>query len=98
MPFRTIQWYLRTVHQLQLSAGAIVRVIHRVAQRAQPAAAGILERIRASPVVQADETGWRQDGVNGCVWTFSTPTGPAYILKKEPGRPTIAQQFCSEST
>ncbi len=35
----------------------------------------ILERIRGSPVVHADETGWRQDGANGYAWTFSTPTG-----------------------
>ena len=47
--------------------------IHRTAQRAQPAVAGIVDRIRASPVVHADETGWRQSGANGYVWTFSTP-------------------------
>ena len=40
----------------------------------EPEAQNILDRIRASPVVHADETGWRQDGVNGYVWTFSTPT------------------------
>lgn len=33
----------------------------------------IRDQIRASPVVHADETGWRQDGNNGYVWTFSTP-------------------------
>ena len=31
------------------------------------------DAIRASPVVHADETGWREDGHNGYVWTFSTP-------------------------
>ena len=56
-----------------LSVGAIVSAIHRTAQRAQPAVAAILDRIRASPVVHADETGWRQSGANGYVWTFSTP-------------------------
>ena len=40
----------------------------------EPEAQNILDRIRASPVVHADETGWGQDGVNGYVWTFSTPT------------------------
>ena len=74
LPFRTIQWYLRTVHHLSLSLGAIVQVIRQVAQKVQPAVAQVLECIRASPVVHADETGWRQDGVNGYVWTFSTPT------------------------
>ena len=74
LPIRSIQWYLCTVHQLRLSVGAIVSAIHQTAQQAQPAVAAILDRIRASPVVHADETGWRQSGANGYVWTFSTPT------------------------
>ena len=73
LPVRVIQWYLRTVHQLRLSVGAIVEATHAAAQKAQPAVPATLERIRGSPVVHADETGWRQDGVNGYVWTFSTP-------------------------
>ena len=80
LPIRSVQWYLDTVHQLRLSVGAIVSAIHRTAQRAQPAVAAILDRIRASPVVHADETGWRQDGANGYVWTFSTPT-ERYFLR-----------------
>ena len=81
LPIRTIQWYLKTVHQLHLSVGGIVRVIHGAAKRAQLAVAEVLERVRASPVVQADETGWRQDGANGYVWTFSTPT-ERYFLRR----------------
>jgi uncharacterized coiled-coil protein SlyX len=81
LPLLTIQWYLQTVHQLHLSVGAIVGAIHRVAQQAQAAVAQVLERVRASPVVQADETGWRQDGANGYVWTFSTPT-ERYFLRR----------------
>ena len=81
LPLRTIQWYLKTVHQLDLSIGGIVRAIHEVARQAQPMVAQVLERIRASPMVQADETGWRQDGANGYVWTFSTPT-ERYFLRR----------------
>ncbi len=32
-------------------------------------------------MVHADETGWRQDGANGYVWTFSTPT-ERYFLRR----------------
>ena len=81
LPWRTIQWYLKTVHQLKLSLGAIVGAVHQVAQKAQPAVTEIRDRIRASPVVHADETGWREDGVNGYVWTFSTPT-ERYFLRR----------------
>jgi hypothetical protein len=43
-----------------------------VAQRAEPVVAQMGEAIRGSPVVHVDETGWREDGGNGYVWTFST--------------------------
>ena len=62
-----------TVHQLHLSVGAIVQAVHGVARQAETAVREVLE-VRASPVVQGDETGWRQDGSNGYVWTFSTPS------------------------
>ena len=64
-----------------LSLGAIVQVIHQTAQKSQATVAQVLECIRAGPVVHADETGWRQDGVNGYVWTFSTPT-ERYFLRR----------------
>ena len=81
LPFRTIQWYLDAVHGLRLSVGAIVDATQRVARKAQAQLAGILELIRSSPVVHADETGWREDGHNGYVWTFSTPT-QRYFLRR----------------
>ncbi len=81
LPVRESQWYLRTVHQLKLSVGAIVRTIHQAAQQAGPAVNEVLERIRRSPVVHADETGWRENGVNGCVWTFSTPTERRFLRR-----------------
>ena len=50
--------------------------------------AGIVDRIRASPVVHADETGWRQSGANGYVWTFSTPT-ERYFLRRGRGKAVV---------
>jgi hypothetical protein len=61
--------------------GAIVQVIQHTAGLAEGAVEWIVERIRASPVVHADETGWRQEGTNGYVWTFSTPT-ERYFLRR----------------
>ena len=88
LPFRTIQWYLDTVHGLRLSLGAIVDATQRVACKAQAELTGILERIRGSPVVHADETGWREDGHNGYVWTFSTPS-ERYFLRRGRGKAVV---------
>ena len=45
LPIRGIQQYLQTVHQLKLSVGAIVDMIHQVARQAQPVVAEMVERI-----------------------------------------------------
>ncbi len=74
LPVRTIQTLLQTLTGLHLSVGAIVGASQRVAQRAVPAVEAIGQAIRASPVVHLDETGWRQGGRNGYIWTASTPT------------------------
>ena len=88
LPWRTIQWYLDAVHGRHLSLGAIVDATQRVAQKAQAELAAILERIRGSPVIHADETGWREDGHNGYVWTFSTPT-QRYFLRRGRGKAVV---------
>ena len=66
---------------MHLSVGAIVQPVHGVARQAETAVREVLEQVRASPVVQGDETGWRQDGSNGYVWTFSTPS-ERYFLRR----------------
>lgn len=81
-PLRTIQWYLATFHGLDLSVGALVNALKRVATAAAPAVAGILGQIRSSAVVNADETGWREDGTNGYVWSFSTPEAQYFVRAK----------------
>lgn len=86
LPVSVIQWYLRTVHHLTLSVGAIVAVCRRVAERGRAAVAAVREQVRGSPVVHADETGWRQNGVNGYVWTFCTPTDRSVVRRTREGQ------------
>ena len=95
LPFRTIQWYLGAVHGLHLSLGAIVDATQRVARQAQAVMADIVERIRGSPVVHADETGWREGGHNGYVWTFSTPT-QRYFLRRGRGKAVVDEVLGEE--
>lgn len=72
LPVATIQWYLRTFHALSISVGAIVGASQQMARAGAATVDAIREEIRGSPVAHLDETGWREDGVNGYVWTCST--------------------------
>src|SRR5579884_800607 len=91
LPFATIQGLLRTLHGLDLSAGALVGAVAQVAARGKAAVEQIRDAIRASPVVHADETGWREDGRNGYAWTLSTETARSF------GRGTRAKAVLEEA-
>jgi hypothetical protein len=80
MPVRLIREYLQTMHNLLISTGEIVDLLHRVAhtEKVQQEAASIKERVRKSPIVHGDETGWREGGQNGYIWGFFTPDGERY--------------------
>lgn len=74
LPVRTIQWLLKTVHGLTLSVGAIVAASQQLARRGAVQVAALQAAVQQSALVQADETGWRENGRNGYAWTFATPT------------------------
>jgi transposase len=79
LPFAVMQRLLRTLYGVEVSVGALVGATARVAIRAEPHVTRIQAAIQASPVVHADETGWREQGRNGYVWTFSTPTLRSFV-------------------
>jgi transposase len=78
LPLAAIQRYLARVHGLQLSVGALVGALRQVTRAGQPAHDRIVTALQASPVIHADETGWREAGRNGYTWTFSTPSACIY--------------------
>jgi len=73
LPIRQIREVLHTLHGFEISVGEIVELLHRLSAHAHPVLDELLTQIRASPAVQADETGWREDGENGYIWSVSTP-------------------------
>jgi transposase len=74
LPIRQIRTYLEAIHHVKISDGEIVELLHRIASHTQPLVDGIKAQIQLSPASQADETGWREDGINGYIWNVSTPT------------------------
>jgi hypothetical protein len=73
LPGRQIQARLVREYGLRLSHGGLIGLLQLAAARAGPADAALREQVRASPVVHADETGWREDGIPGYIWSCSTP-------------------------
>ena len=72
LPIKQIQDYLATFHRLHLSVGGITDLLRGVHEHGAPTLRSVQDELRASPIVHADETGWREDGQNGYIWSFST--------------------------
>jgi transposase len=75
LPMRLIRSSRRTLHGIPISMGEIVELLHRLRRATEAAVAELKAEARASPILHGDETGWREDGQHGYIWSFSTP-GP----------------------
>ena len=72
-PITAVQSHLNWVYGLHLSQGSIVDLRHRVAHAGAGCHRDLRRIIRGSPMINADETSHREDGVNSYTWSYSTP-------------------------
>jgi transposase len=79
-----------SVFGLAISEGAIAAALARLAERAQPEAEAIGERVRASPVINSDETSVRVDGKNRWHWVFQTPAASYHVIAPSRGADVVA--------
>jgi hypothetical protein len=82
LPIGLIQGYLKLFYKLNISKGEIVELLHTVADIGKPTYDNLLEQIRNSSSVHADETGGREDGRNGYFWSFSTKNVHFLLYRK----------------
>jgi transposase len=85
LPVETIQRNLKDTSGLDISEGQIVGILQRVAEKGVPLYDSIREKIRSSKYIHADETGWREDGLNGYLWGFSVPDARYFVHNKSRG-------------
>lgn len=91
LPLRQIQAVLRDLHGFEVSLGELVELLHRIKAFAQPVLDGLKTALQTSPAVQADETGWREDGQNGYIWSLSTPAIRYYEYHHSRGGEVVKQ-------
>lgn len=98
LPFRVIQDYLRHRFCLRISVGKLVALVEGVARRGKAIVEAFKHEIRGSPVVNGDETGWREDGQNGYVWSFSTDKVRYFLYRKSRSasvvKEVLGEEFC----
>ena len=85
MTTRTIQSTLKCLFGLHLSQGAIISILHDVAEHGKGFYEQLKQAIRTSRSVNADETSWRTDGKNTYMWSFSTENVRLFVADSSRG-------------
>jgi len=80
--YRKICDFLETYCQLKACPAAFIRAEQRLAQLAKPTYELLLEALRQSNVVHADETGWRIGRLSAWLWVFSSKDATIYAIRK----------------
>jgi hypothetical protein len=87
---------LSLLYGVKISVGEIVGIVHKVSEHGEAPCEGLLAEIRGSPVVNADETGWRENGVNGYIWSFSTPNVKYFHYDRSRGSRVVKEVLREE--
>lgn len=91
LPIRVIQAYFKLCHNLDLSRGEIMEILHTVASCGKPTYDNLLDEVRSSPVVHADETGGRENGKNGYFWSYSTPKTHLLLYRRSRSKQVVKE-------
>lgn len=84
LSFGKIATLLQQLYGLTVTRSALIHAVHRMARQARPTYDALCARVRGSPIVSPDETGWKVAGLLQWLWVFATPDTTVYRI--QPGR------------
>jgi transposase len=79
--YRKVSDFLATYADLHVTPATFVRAEQRLADLARPTYELLLEALRQSHVVHADETGWRIGRLNAWLWVFCSKGATIYVIR-----------------
>jgi len=80
VPYRKVQVFLDKVFKMEVEMGSCVGFDKQIRSRGQPLYETLLEKIKASPWINADETGWK----GKWLWCLGNNESVVYVIR--PGR------------
>lgn len=78
--FGKVRTIFRTTFSLSITRGGLSQALDRVAGTLAPTYEALVAQIQRSPVVAADETGWKVGGHLQWLWVFVTPQVTVYRI------------------
>lgn len=96
MSKRTIQGFMLDVCGLSMSLGMVSKLEQRTAEAIAQPVSEAHEHLRNAPVVNADETSWREAKKKAWMWLAATATAAVFIIRDNRGG-VVARELLGES-
>jgi len=80
---------LSVVCRFRISPGGLTQAWKKLSILLEPFYRDIEQRVSKSAVLNADETGWRLNGVTHWLWCFTTPNLCYYLITKSRASPVV---------
>ncbi len=85
LSFGKISTLLASWMGLVVNRSSLCRAMERLARKAKPTRAELVAKVRGSPAVTADETGWKIAGLSAWLWGFVTESETVYLIDRGRG-------------
>ena len=97
VPFRKLVKISKDVFGLEITHPALLHFETKIAQNGEPLYQKIKEVVRHSPLIHADETGWRVDGKNFWLWEFINKQVALFRIEESRGsgvvKDTLSEKY-----
>jgi transposase len=80
VPYRKTARLFAVGYGLKVSPGGLARGGQRLARQSQPTYERLIQVLRASAVVNADETSWQIGGQKAWLWVFTNQAATVYVI------------------
>jgi transposase len=85
LSYGKIATFLEQLTGLDVARSTLCRAVQRAGSKAQPVYEDLVGRIRESPVVYPDESGWRIGGRSAWLWAFTNRRETVYSIERGRG-------------
>lgn len=82
---------LRDLCGLRITPGGLSQALCRVADRVEDLYGGLIQQLRGSAAVHADETSWWVGGPSWWLWVFTTPEATVYRVDQSRGSAVVQE-------
>lgn len=91
VPYGKIARFFRTASLLDAARSTLCRALLRLARKAAPTYHALVPAVRGSPVVYADETGWKIGGRKAWLWAFVSRRLAVYLIRRGRGGDVVEE-------